>query len=64
MLTPWHFKRQDPFVGLTYQDVQTLSNLGGISVLLNVANKTNQNLTAVQKELLLWHHKLGHADMQ
>jgi hypothetical protein len=64
MLTPRHFKRQDPFVGLTYQDAQTLSNLSGLSALLNVADETNQNLTAAQKELLLWHHKLGNADMQ
>ncbi len=64
MLTPKHFKRQDPFVGLTYQDAQTLSDLSGLSALLNVADETNQNLTAAQKELLLWHHKLGHANMQ
>jgi hypothetical protein len=31
---------------------------------LTVADEVNQNLTAVKKELLLWHWKLGHADMQ
>jgi hypothetical protein len=64
MLAPKHFKRQDPFISLTFQDTQTLRNLGGLSALLNVANETTQNLTAVQKELLLWHHKLAHANMQ
>lgn len=31
---------------------------------LSVADETNQNLTAAQKELLLWHWRLGHRDFQ
>ena len=30
------------------------------SILTNVADETNQNLSGPQRELLLWHHKLGH----
>lgn len=33
-------------------------------VLMTVMQETNQNLTAAQKELLIWHQRLGHADMQ
>jgi GAG-pre-integrase domain len=29
-------------------------------ILTSVADETNQNLNGPQKELLLWHHKLGH----
>jgi hypothetical protein len=35
-----------------------------LSSFLSIADETNQNLTASQKELLLWHWKLGHADFQ
>jgi hypothetical protein len=63
MLTTKHFKRRDPFVGLTYQDTQTLCDLGGLTALLNVADETNQNLTITQKEMLMWHQKLTHANM-
>ena len=31
---------------------------------MSVADESNQNLTSVQKELLLWHWKLGHANLQ
>jgi hypothetical protein len=31
---------------------------------LTVADEVNQNLTEAKKELLLWHCKLRHADMQ
>jgi hypothetical protein len=34
------------------------------STLLSVTNQTNQNLCPAQKELLLWHFKLGHAGFQ
>jgi hypothetical protein len=30
------------------------------SILTNVADETNQNFSGPQRELLLWHHKLGH----
>lgn len=29
-------------------------------ILTSIADETNQNLNGPQKELLLWHHKLGH----
>ncbi len=45
-------------VGLTTQDLLLLSAYA------NVAQPENRNLTAVQRELMLWHHKLGHCDMQ
>jgi hypothetical protein len=35
-----------------------------LAALLNIADKTNQNLTAAQKELLLWHQKWAHANNQ
>jgi hypothetical protein len=50
--------------GITLQDQQYLSNRLLLSSFLLVADKTNQNLTASQKELLLWHWKLGHASFQ
>jgi hypothetical protein len=31
---------------------------------LSVADETNQNLTSSQKELLKWHWRIGHANMQ
>jgi hypothetical protein len=33
-----------------------------LSSLMSVADETNQNLSPPQKELLLWHWKLGHAN--
>jgi hypothetical protein len=64
MLTTKHFNRSSKFVGLTYQDGQTLGNTAHLSAFLNVADKTNQNLLPAEKELLLWHQRLGHADFQ
>jgi hypothetical protein len=65
MLTSKALNSPNKFVGLTFQDCQTFMSLnGGLAALLNVADETNQNLTAAQKELLLWHHKWGHADSQ
>jgi hypothetical protein len=42
-------------VGLPYHNAQLLSDPVAISSYLGVANETNQNLTASQKELLLWY---------
>ena len=65
MLTSKALNSPNKFVGLTFQDCQTSMSLnGGLAALLNVADETNQNRTAAQKELLLWHHKWGHADSQ
>jgi len=50
--------------GLTFSDRQYLSNPPLLSSFLSVADETNQNITASQKELLLWHWKLGHAGFQ
>lgn len=47
-------------VGLTYNDVEFLSTQN-VSSYLSVASEVNQNLTASQKELLLWHWRIGHA---
>lgn len=33
-------------------------------VLTNVAEERNQNLTNAERELLLWHHNLGHVNLQ
>jgi hypothetical protein len=50
--------------GLTFEDSQYLTRPTLLSSFLSVADETNQNLTASQKELLVWHWKLGHAGFQ
>ena len=35
-----------------------------VSISMSVADETNKNLMAPQKELLLWHCHLGYANMQ
>jgi hypothetical protein len=57
MLTSSHFNNSTTKVGLTFEDTNMLANL-------TVADEVNQNLTSEKNELLLWHWKLGHADMQ
>jgi hypothetical protein len=57
MLTSSHFNNHTTKVGLTFEDTNMLASL-------TVADEVNQNLTADRKELLLWHWKLGHADIQ
>jgi hypothetical protein len=57
MLTSSHFKNPTTNIGITFEDTNMLANL-------TVADEVNHNLTAAKKELLLWHRKLGHADMQ
>jgi hypothetical protein len=66
MLTTKALNRASKFIGLTFQDFNTggLESGGALETLLSVADETNQNLAAAQKELLLWHQRLGHADMQ
>jgi hypothetical protein len=44
MLMTKHFNQSSKFVGLTYQDGQTLGNTAHLSAFLNVVDKTNQNL--------------------
>jgi hypothetical protein len=50
------------FIGLSFEDIQVMSE--SASVYLTVADETNQNLISSQKELLLWHWRLGHANFQ
>ena len=70
MLTPKHFDMPSGFlqlskVGLTFQDITYLkTNLCGSSQFMLVVDEKNQNLTNPQQELLLWHQRLCHADMQ
>jgi hypothetical protein len=49
--------------GLTLSNVDLLCNQPDLlSSLMSVADETNQNLSPPQKELLLWHWELGHAN--
>jgi hypothetical protein len=57
MLTSSHFNNPTTKIGLTFEETNTLANL-------KVAYEVNHHLTAAKKELLLWHWKLGHVDMQ
>jgi hypothetical protein len=50
--------------GLIFEDVSYFNDVDGLRSFLSVAEQTNQNLTASQKELLLWHWKLSHAGFQ
>ena len=51
-------------VGLTFEDACVLGDGFSARTFMSVADETNQNLTASQKELLIWHWKLGHANFQ
>ena len=66
MLMPNHFdgRSETTTVGLTFQDLASLGGHAKRMQLMNVSDETNQNLTKPQKELLLWHQRLCHADMQ
>jgi hypothetical protein len=64
MLTMQYFKHSANFVGLSYADTQQLANTNQTHTFMSVADEANQNLTISQKELLLWHQRLGHADQQ
>jgi hypothetical protein len=57
MLASHHFNNFTTTVGLTFEGTKMLASL-------MVADEVNQHLTAAKNELLLWHWKLGHADMQ
>jgi hypothetical protein len=48
-------------IGATRIDKNFLQSAECLSTFLSVAHETNQNINASQKELLLWHWKLGHA---
>jgi Reverse transcriptase (RNA-dependent DNA polymerase) len=53
---------RQPSIGLSYDDIKGL--MISASAYVTVADETNQNLTSSQRELLLWHWRLGHANMQ
>jgi hypothetical protein len=55
---PYMMSAWQPIVGVTFQDCSTLTNKQIVG--MSVGEETNQNLTPKQKELLLWHWKLGH----
>jgi hypothetical protein len=54
--------KQSKTVGVFREDIQEL--LVSTASMMSVADETNQNITATQKELLLWHWKLGHCNFQ
>jgi hypothetical protein len=56
MLTSRHFNNLTTTVGLTLENTTMLADI-------TVADEVNRNLTAAKKELLLWHWKIGHADI-
>jgi hypothetical protein len=56
MLTDEHFTRKALTVGLTFEDATVKSTM-------DVTEEMNQNLTAPQRELMLWHQKWAHCDL-
>ena len=51
---------EQPSINITHSIMQPSK----YDIFTSVAAKTNQNLTAAQKELLLWHWKLSHVGFQ
>ena len=51
-------------LGLTFDDATTFGDGHSVHTYMSVADESNQNLTSAKKELLLWHWKLGHANLQ
>ena len=49
--------------GLTKEEVSFLAKPPILNAFLSVVDQTNQNITPSQKELLLWHQRLGHINM-
>jgi hypothetical protein len=56
MLTDEHFTRKALTVGLTFEDATVMATM-------DVTEEMNQNLTATQRELRLWHQKWAHCDL-
>jgi hypothetical protein len=56
MLTDDHFTNKALTVGLTFEDATVMATL-------DVTDEMNQNLTAPQRELMLWHQKWAHYDI-
>jgi GAG-pre-integrase domain len=51
-------------IGLPYHDLQSLAHPVTAPTYVTVADETKQNLAAAQKDLLLWHWRLGHISFQ
>ena len=62
MLLDSHFATHD--LHKSDLDIHVIKSLSDPSLALHVCDETNQNITQAQKELLLWHHKFAHCDMQ
>jgi hypothetical protein len=56
MLTDEHFTRKALTVGLAFEDATVVATI-------DVTEEINQNLTAPQRELMLWHQKWAHIDL-
>jgi hypothetical protein len=56
MLTDEHFAIKAITVGLTFEDATVVATM-------DVTEEMNQNLTAPQRELMLWHQKWAHCDL-
>jgi hypothetical protein len=56
MLTEEHFNQKALTVGLTFEYVTVMASM-------EVSEEMNQNLTAPQKELLMWHQKWADCDL-
>jgi hypothetical protein len=56
MLTDEHFTIKALTVGLTFEDTTVMATM-------DVTEETTQNLTAPQRELMLWHQKWAHCDL-
>jgi hypothetical protein len=50
--------------GLSRHDLGILTEPTVMDSYLSVLDQVNQNITSAQKELLLWHQRLGHAGFQ
>jgi len=57
---PLMFTERYDKVGLTASDTP---NPSGLATVFDIISQENANLTAAQKELLLWHFRLGHAGL-
>ena len=63
MLTQSHFHQQFLTVSLADQVFHKLSSINNWSRLLNTTDNNNNSLKPAQKEIKLWHQKLGHCDV-
>jgi hypothetical protein len=56
MLTEEHFNQRALTVGLTFEDSTAMASI-------DISEEMNHNLTAPQRELLMWHQKWAHCDL-